>query len=687
MIGSVLSERYEIIDVIGEGGMAEVFRALDRRLNREVALKVLHAHLVKNAEFVSRFQQEAAIAAKLEHPNIVTIFDFGIHSDGRAFIVFELIRGSDFHKLEVERKQLVGKPFEPVYCAMVVDEVLKGLQCAHAQNCIHRDVKPDNVMITNEGAVKLTDFGIAKAPASSLTVVGRFIGSPSYSSPEQVQALPIDFRSDIYSTGIILYEALTGVLPFSGSNIADVMMRIAQGKYKRLREVRPDLPAQLDAVVERAMRTNPLERFESADAFAKELRKFLSSVGVEDSRTGLEEYHRHAAKFLEKTTSAASSRNNQEASKVATIERPARTAEAKGVEQQFAGAGRVVRATQAGMSPAQPQPPRMPQNQKREPVGRATVAKNLRRERPPMAMRPSSQKQNSTAKMLSMVALLMTLGLATIVAVFFVQRGGYNVAKRDEDRDTPKSAPIIQIPKTQSKEAPSVASRRSEEREAPRREVEVERREERPVVVAPRRPHPRMISRRPETVFVAPPRPKREEVVTSAPQEAPVTQREPRETTRPEPKKEVPTVAKLLLQSIPAGVSVFIDDQFVGETARGGQSQSFEVRPGSRVLRIQGGNIAGVRYDNFEKRVFVEAGKTVNLGVIKLSAFRTLTIRVSGPGVIVKVNNDPYSLSGPLTLSLPEGRVSIEARASNGKSLKRSIDLKGEDFTLNASLE
>lgn len=673
MIGTVLAARYEIIDTIGEGGMAEVFRAVDLRLKREVAVKLLHAHLAKNTEFVRRFQQEAAIAARLEHPNVVTIFDYGIHGDSRAFIVFELIRGQDFHRLQLERSQARLGPFEPLYCALVVEEVLKGLQCAHALNCIHRDVKPDNVMITSEGFVKLTDFGIAKNPATSITVVGRFIGSPSYASPEQVQAQPIDHRSDLYSTGIIFYEALTGELPFSGMNVSEVMLRIAQGKYRRLLEVNPSLPPALDLIVNTALQVNVQRRYQNAEAFGKELRKFLSQYGIEDSRSALEEYHKNSEAFLSKhslkvqsavDSAKAALAGSLDQARIDTVERKARTSEQAAVVYSQAKAA----GDRSGHTQFTKIKSRLPNSQKSAHVRRHPMQSHAR-----VRVRREVSKRNSTG--VGGIVSLIVVGMAVVLAGLFTY--SYLDSSKIRRAEPAKQETVTHAP-PKFKETSRTA------RKEPAREQKEQK--SRPEPVAIREPEPR----RNTTARSAPPRrsesqttysqPIREATSRPAVVAAPAT---PVERSTP----EVPTVGRVVVQSIPGGLSVYVDNQFVGETAPGAGTRTFEVKPGAHTLRVQGGVVGGTKYDTLERKIFVEAGRVANLGVLRLQAYRTLSVRISGPNVIVKINNDPYAGGRPISVALPEGKVNVEAWSSNGKRLSRVIDLRGEDFALNASLD
>ncbi len=272
MVDQVLSARYRVVRHVARGGMAEVYLAHDELLDRPVAVKVLFPELAEDGSFVERFRREARAAAGLNHPNIVSVFDFG-EDDGSYYIVMEYVDGTTLR--DVIRS---GGPLEPARAAEVGADVAAALSVAHQHGIIHRDVKPGNVLISSAtDAVKVADFGIARAgdPRESLTMTGAVMGTATYLSPEQAQGHPIDHRADIYALGIVLYEMLAGRPPFSG----DTPMAIA---YKHLSEspVPPSthnsaVPAALDRVVLRAMDKDPDARYASAN----ELRAALLTAG------------------------------------------------------------------------------------------------------------------------------------------------------------------------------------------------------------------------------------------------------------------------------------------------------------------------------------------------------------------------------------------------------------------------
>jgi eukaryotic-like serine/threonine-protein kinase len=270
--------RYHVIERVGVGGMAEVYRARDELLGREVAVKVLSERFSRDQAFVERFRREAQSAANLNHPNIVSLFDFGADGD-TYYIVMEFIDGrplSDIIKAE--------GPLMPERSAEIAADVARALSRAHAAGLVHRDIKPGNIMITSQGQTKVTDFGIARALSpdgdATVTQTGMVIGTASYLSPEQAQGNPIDQRTDVYSLGCVLYEMLTSRAPFSG----ETPLAIA---YKHVREnpsapssVNRDSPAALDSVVLKAMAKNPDNRYSSANEMAEDLDRFLGGQKV-----------------------------------------------------------------------------------------------------------------------------------------------------------------------------------------------------------------------------------------------------------------------------------------------------------------------------------------------------------------------------------------------------------------------
>jgi predicted Ser/Thr protein kinase len=261
--------RYEIVGELGRGAMGVVYRAKDPTIGRTVALKTLRldVHGLDTGEMVRRFQNEARAAGLLNHPNIVTIYDAG-EQDGIFYIAMELIEGTTLHELLNEKRILAAD--EVVHLA---HEICKGLDYAHSHGIVHRDVKPANIMITARGAVKIMDFGIAKA-GGSMTSTGQVLGTPNYMSPEQVKGRPLDGRSDLFSLGVILYETLTGEKPFSGQNVTTIIYKIVNESPIAPRDLDVTIHPGLSNIVTKALAKAPDERYQSGAELAHDLEDY-----------------------------------------------------------------------------------------------------------------------------------------------------------------------------------------------------------------------------------------------------------------------------------------------------------------------------------------------------------------------------------------------------------------------------
>jgi eukaryotic-like serine/threonine-protein kinase len=278
MVGELISDRFELEELVGTGGMSSVYRARDRLLERHVAIKILHEHYSRDADYVERFRREARAAARLSHPNIVTVIDRG-EADGRQFIVFEFVDGQNLKELVAGRGRL------PVRDALELGvEIGRALAFAHAQGLVHRDVKPQNVLLGG-GDVKVTDFGIARSLDVNigLTQTGTVLGTGEYISPEQATGQVVDERTDIYSLGVVLYELLDGQPPYSGDSFVSVAMRHVNDPVPSISVARPDVPLRVDAALQRAMAKDPDDRFPSMGDFVSELGSCLSGLGDVDA--------------------------------------------------------------------------------------------------------------------------------------------------------------------------------------------------------------------------------------------------------------------------------------------------------------------------------------------------------------------------------------------------------------------
>jgi len=256
--GTIFAGRYRLQRKLGSGGMADVWLAEDQELGRKVAVKLLHERYANDEQFVERFRREATHAAGLSHPNIVSIFDRG-EAEGSYFIVMELVEGRTLKEL------IVSRGFCPVPIAIsYVRQILAALRYAHRNGIIHRDIKPHNVIVDREGRVKVADFGIARAGTSQMTEAGSIIGTAQYLSPEQARGAPVDESSDLYSTAIVLYELLTGAVPFNGETPVEIAMKHLSQAPEAPSTLRSEIPHDLDLVVLRALAKEPADRYRSA---------------------------------------------------------------------------------------------------------------------------------------------------------------------------------------------------------------------------------------------------------------------------------------------------------------------------------------------------------------------------------------------------------------------------------------
>lgn len=275
LLGKVLEDRYSVDELVARGGMATVYRGTDLRLGRTVALKVLGGVLVNDPDFVERFTQEARATAALTHPNVVAVHDQGI-SDGFPFLVMEFVQGRTIREIMAQ-----SGPFTSAHALEIISAVLAGLSSAHDAGFVHRDIKPENVLITNDGHIKVTDFGLARVisdtPVSDSTGAV-LLGTMAYLSPEQVQQLAVDQRSDVYSCGILLYEMVTGLVPFTGSSPLDVAYQHVNSNVSAPSSIQPDVPPAVDHLVLAATRKSPAERIQSAREFRDGVIRAISAV-------------------------------------------------------------------------------------------------------------------------------------------------------------------------------------------------------------------------------------------------------------------------------------------------------------------------------------------------------------------------------------------------------------------------
>lgn len=285
--GDVLGGKYCLVEKIGEGGMGTVWLARNEELGNEVAVKILHKTLVTDPQALARFRNEARAAARINHPGICTVMDMGEH-DGAPFLVMERLQGESLADAIARQGTL-----EPRRAAQILCEVLDTLAAAHAEGILHRDLKPENVFLARKGehtTVKILDFGVAKfigddAERVRLTRTGALVGTPAYMSPEQARGLEVDERSDVWAAGVLLYEMLSGKLPYEAPNFNAMLVAIATTPPRRIETVVPSIDPVLADIVSRALATDPRERYPSAKQMADDLRAWLDGALEKSPRT------------------------------------------------------------------------------------------------------------------------------------------------------------------------------------------------------------------------------------------------------------------------------------------------------------------------------------------------------------------------------------------------------------------
>ncbi len=273
-INRVFDQRYRLIRKLGSGGMADVYLAEDQELGRRVAIKILNDRHAADDSFVERFRREAKNAAGLSHPNVVSIYDRG-EAEGSYYIAMEFLDGRTLKELLVRN----GPPPVPI-AIDYARQILSAIGFAHRNGIVHRDIKPHNVVVGRDGRLKVTDFGISRAEASQMTEAGSIIGTAQYLSPEQARGAHVDNRSDIYSVGVVLFELLTGEVPFTGETPVEIAMKHLSQAPRRPSEIRPEVPRDLDAITLRALAKDPEDRYASAEEMDAELARVARGLAV-----------------------------------------------------------------------------------------------------------------------------------------------------------------------------------------------------------------------------------------------------------------------------------------------------------------------------------------------------------------------------------------------------------------------
>ena len=269
----IVGDKYRLKELIGQGGMASVFRAWDLQKNRFVALKKVHSHLSSHGEIRGRFHFEAKVISEINHKNIVKFLDYSGENTNDLWIVMELLEGSDLvDYIDRSHKGYLSS----LHSILILNDVAEALKEVHKKNIIHRDIKPENIMVLHNSEIKLMDFGIAKdIHLGNLTQVGDFLGSPNYMSPEQIRGTELDKKSDIYSLGVLLYRMLTGELPFDGYSHHELCMKILLGDYIAPNEISPGMNPILLRIVTRCLALKTHQRYQSVDELLSDIRDYL----------------------------------------------------------------------------------------------------------------------------------------------------------------------------------------------------------------------------------------------------------------------------------------------------------------------------------------------------------------------------------------------------------------------------
>lgn len=463
----LIGNRYRVKDLIGEGGMASVYAAVDEKLNRQVAIKILHQHLGRNADLRERFLLEARTLSTFDHPNIIKVFDFSGLDSEELWMVTEILHGVDVAEYV---KRFSKLRLHPVVASLIVREVCKALQEVHKLKIVHRDIKPENIMLLDNGHIRLMDFGIAKVNRDNATQTGTFMGSPSYMSPEQIRGAVVDARSDIYSLSVLYYEILTGILPYLGDTTAEVINKIMIGHYTPPDVHLPDIPAPIHAIITRGMLSSPAQRFQSMQEMMESIDAFLATLGFGDSRAELEVYMGQRDLFNEKLAAADIQRKTLSYAQTrlseghldqtlhlprGLSERPAHTTYTRDSQDEFfkepAAKDPLPPASEKASTAPQPtlrlEPPEL------KPAEVAASRQRFRRSSPKIFIR--EHRADSPTRPRSSSSTFVLMGLIAAIALILVF-GGERIFNRLE-RDAQKISQQVEFSTKKKRETPSVA--------------------------------------------------------------------------------------------------------------------------------------------------------------------------------------------------------------------------------------
>jgi len=704
-------DRYRIEARVGSGAMATVYKAYDLRLQRVVALKVLHEHLCANDELRQRFEQEAKLAARIDHPNVVRIYDFGVDLQGQLFIVSEFVEG---RSLTLALRQYMNRSqpcLNPVLAALVALEIGRGMQAAHKHAVVHRDLKPDNVLVSTLGEVKLTDFGVARPFDSSMTQAGQFIGSLTYASPEQVLGGRVDARSDIFSFAVILFELLTGQLPFRSTNPTDLAIKISQANVPPLNQLRSSIPIDLDTVVRKCLRADSAERPQSAELIVNELLRFLTAHEVIPSQRAIADGFENPALFS--STIKRSPLLPDEATRPHVEEMSPQVQQpspAAALPQQPS----TVQAPEPVPAPANP----LPLAQKANPA----VVTQSKKERslPIKNRRPntniSQQKKATSGKGIWLAPFLIMAMTAFLLGLMIKERellqewvaqlrNSLNQRTQQTNAESsPPSAEPLQVAAQAPTPLPTFTTPEPRPSTPTAQPTAALQPTQAASMITPSSPRPvSTVLPKPTPPLQTNRSPNQQRPSTaSTRQQTPSNPRRPSSgksnslpRTKPAPVKSSAeqsspsSSSQLTLQTTPGEVTVYINGEFAGLSSRSGTSRTFEVEKGNVLIRIPTQVQDGRKYEGVERKIKIEAGKNVVLPAISLRTLANVTIRRSPDVQVHKINGKRIQSTGPsFAFEAPlGGTLEIEGRNSRGQSVKSKVEISADGQTIHFSSE
>ncbi|MEY3901621.1 MAG: Cmm like protein [Pseudomonadota bacterium] len=703
-------ERYTIEARIGSGAMATVYRAYDQRLQRIVALKILHEHLATNSELRLRFEQEAKLAARIDHPNVVRIYDIGLNAQDQLFIISEFIDGKSLTLASRQYSNRASPFLNPILSALVAHEIARGIDAAHRHSVVHRDLKPDNVLVSNKGEVKLTDFGVARPFDSSMTQVGQFIGSLTYASPEQVHGGKIDSRSDIFSFGVILFELLTGRTPFRATNPTDLAIKISQAEVPPLNQIRTSIPFELDAIVRKCLRANPSERPQTAEQIVRELYVYLSRNEVLPSAQAIHDGFANPLLFSSTIRRSPIKNESEDAqTKISEVveadadrrpepeplsaAEPSAEAPLKQPVEPLVKPSAEAPLKQPADAPMRPRSVETPNaGEIRKPIPQPTQSDRLRRQLNKMqGHQPARKKQNNALPWFS--SFLLLAALLAAAALYLRQREeSINQQKNVAVKPTfspamqPTSQPtvILTPPPTPAPTRPPLPQR------TPEAKVTQQAQKNPAPSVTPARRTPAPIAQKVKT-----PSPANNKQVKEPTKPKSVASVQPAvKAIEPKSKSSEQAKANLQIQTSPGPRTIEIirngRKEFLGLSPAGNSPRVFNgLEPGLVTLNIPTEEVDGKKFEGIQKQIRLEAGKQFTLPALTLRQLKTVTITCPPEVRIVRVNGRKINHRGGFfSFELPIGTAAeIEATGRAPERAKAKFDIRDETQQLPCPVE